>query len=531
MSKLGKCQRTFTSAAESRDLVIALMFLAVGGAGVPYWFGAFGPNTEFPHPVALVLFLLSAAAGVVLLWIQVDIRLRSARLCAGGLEVRYAGRLTAVTWDDIRAVTGAIPVRHNGVPAHIGGPMCLELADGRRVTVPSFVQNHDVLADRVHEEALSRLLPVAEQAIRRGEQLTFGPLAVDSAGIHSDGRVLPWTQFGGFSFPWRDFGRLAPNRICVHASDPINSWASVPAKAVPNAHLFVTLARAFGRAVGTDPGVLPLASPNLALPQVPAGLGAPPPNAAPVAQPSLHDSTWWSLTKIADSSVVLMGLGGLFSVLLGPALLFGWAEAGLNQVILVVLFLAAAVTIIVGLIMGLNRTRGVEVSAKGLAWTRRGHRRRRRWEEVREVFCSDVQFVSGPGDASQQGARLTELRLVFRDRETVRFNHSLSNYDGLVTAVQRAVTAALLPTSRRELEAGGVEFGPIRLTAKGIAVAGKVLSWEKVERVWVGNGHVGWRSVRGHAKEFPLNEIPNYGVLLSLVRERIGDRCEAVGLP
>jgi hypothetical protein len=147
------------------------------------------------------------------------------------------------------------------------------------------------------------------------------------------------------------------------------------------------------------------------------------------------------------------------------------------------------------------------------------------------VFCSDEQFVNGPGDASRQGARLTELRLIFQDGAVVRFNHSLSDYDGLVAAVQRGVTAALLPGARRQLSAGEVQFGAIRLTTKGIAADGKVLPWDKTERVWVGNGHLGWRSERGQAREFPLKEIPNYGILLNLIRERIGERCEATGLP
>jgi hypothetical protein len=532
MSEHGKAQRTFDHAAEARDLVIALLFLAASAAGVPYWFGAFGPNTEFPHPLALILFILSAAFGAALLWIQIDIRLRSVRLYTGGIEVRFAGRRTVVAWDDIRAVAGGIPVRHRGVPAHVGGPMRLELADGRRVTVPSFVRNFDVLADRVHEEVLARLLPAAERELRRGGRLRFGPLAVERAGVHFDGRVLPWERFGGFSFPWRGSGlsTRAPDRICLHADDPVRPWASAPIQAVTNAHLLVALARAFGRAAGTDPEVLPLASPNLALPPDPPAARAPP-AAAGAAPPSRHTASWRSLAGMADNSVVLMGLGGFFFLLLCPASAFGWAQSGADRVVLAALTLAAAGVFVGGLVTGLSRPRSVEVSPAGLAWTRRGRRRARRWDEVRQVFCSDVQFVNGPGDASRRGARLTELRVVFRDGAAVRFNHSLSDYDGLVAGVQRAATAALLPAARRRLRAGGVDFGGIRLTAKGIAAAGKVLPWEKVERVWVGNGHLGWRSERGQARQLPLKDVPNYGVLLSLIREQIGERCEETGIP
>jgi hypothetical protein len=522
MKSLGAYQRTFASSAEWQELTLAIGALIIGAAGIPDWFGAFGTAPQFTSVFALVVFIVCAIAGLVMLWVEIDARLRSVRLFTRGVEVCYAGGRTAVAWDDIRSVTGAIPVRHRGVPAHIGGRMRLGLRDGRSIRVPDRVVNHDVLADRVQEEVLARLLPAAQQDIARAKRLTFGPVSIDRAGVHADGRTLPWEELRGFSFPWRDTS--PPNRLCVHAADPVEPWASFPIAAVPNAHLLVTLARALGRAGGSEPDVSPLASPNLALPpEAPA-----PPAAVTVAvAPSRHALSWWSLARIGDTSVVMMGLGGLFVAMLTPALVLGWAKGVADAVFLVVLWLACAGVVVAGLIVGLGRPGDVEVSGEGLAWTRWGRRRRRAWDEVRSVFCSDVQFVTGPGDASGRGARLTELRLVFEDSETVWFNHALSDYDQLVSTVRQAVTAVRLPRAREQMAEGKAAFGPIRLSAKGIAFAGKVLPWGKVDRVWLGNGFVGWRSDRGQAQECPLEQIPNYDVLLALVREEVGERCEA----
>jgi hypothetical protein len=526
MSRLGKYQREFVSSAERGDLLIAVGFLLGGLGGAVYWLVACGPLTDAGSFFTLLFSLLSAGFGGYLTWHDVDSRLGGVELYSGGLKVRRAWRAAAIAWEDIAAVTGAIPVRHNGAPAHVGGLCRLGLTDGRAVDVPLTVQDFSALADRVQEEVLARQLPAAEAALRAGERLTFGAVAIDSEGLRVGEQALPWAEFTGFSFPWHDVG-VAANMVCLHANDPVEPWAAVPAKDVPNAHLLVTLARSWA----DDPGVLPFASPNLALPPAP-GPSAPP---APVLAlgtvvPSRHTATWRSLAGMGDSSVAMMGLGGVFTTLLTPALLFGWAKSPTDAAILGVLLLATVGLFLAGLALGLWRPRLVEVSGDGLAWTRLGRLTRRGWDECREVYSSDLRYESAPGVAGASGAHLADLRVVFTDGRAVSFQPWLSNYDKLLFSVKRAVTAVQLPAARRELSAGTVRFGHIELSTKGIAFARQVTPWEEVEKVWVGKGFVGWRSRRGRAWEHPLAEVPNPELLLTLIREKVGERCETAGL-
>ena len=530
MADLGKHQRTFTAVAETRDVLLAVGFALGGLLGVAYWFGAFGRPTDFSNYPSLVMFVVCAGFGLTLLWFHVDAGLGSVRLFTGGLEVGYARRRTAVAWDDIGAVTGAVPVRHRGTPAHVGGPLRLTLRDGRRVTVPGTVQDFAALADRVHEEVLARRLPAAERTLRGGETLRFGAITLGPDGFRVAGRVLPWPAFQGFSFPWRDYGFAAQpaNQLCLHADDPVTPWATVPLKDVPNAHLLVTLARTLGEAAGQAPEVMPLASPNLALPP------RPPDDVllVPAVPASRHTATWRSLATTADNSAVLLGLGGLFFLLLGLPLVMRGVQLDVNGVIHLILLLGAAGICVAGLVIGFGRVQAVEVSAIGLAWTRWGRTTERAWKEVREFYSSDVRFVQGPADPGRTGGRIAAVRLVFDDGQTVTLNLALSDYDVLVDAIRRGVTAARLPAARRELAAGGgVDFGLIRATPAGLAAEGKVLAWDKIDRAWVGNGVLGWRSRKGHTREYLLQGTPNYDVLLALIRDNIGDRCEYPGLP
>ena len=546
MSKLGKPQRTFAGAADNTELFLALFLLVLGVGGVLDWFRPFGLNPQFASPVALVCFLLCIGGGGLLLWIQAEARLNSVRLYQHGLALRSLGRQTAVAWDEVQAVTGAIPVRYNGAPAHVGGAMRLDLRDGRRVTVPGSVKDFPVLADRVHAEASARLLPGATQRLREGARLDFGPLSVDRAGLHLDERTLLWADFGGVSFPWRDYGSLTlgPNRLCLHADDPATPWAAVPIQAVPNANLLLALSRErSGGAGGESASRGPL---KLTLPPDPAR-AAPDRDAAPDHRAasrrvtlsqreaphntvSQHDWSWGSLTGTADNSVMMMGLGGLGLLIFCPALVGGWAEGDMNRASLAVLLLGAAGIFVAGLVTGLGRPRQVDVSPAGLGWTRFGRRHEQRWNEVEHLFYDDTTFFSGPNSGVAQ-RRLTELRVVFEDGTKVRFGHFLSEYDRLVAGVQAAVTAALTPAARRQMSSGGAVFGPIRLMADGIATGRKTLPWDQVERVWVGNGQLGLRSTQGHSKELALKEVPNYGVLLTLLRERLGSVCELPALP
>src|SRR5262249_20841429 len=133
--------------------------------------------------------------------------------------------------------------------------------------------------------------------------------------------------------------------------------------------------------------------------------------------------------------------------------------------------------------------------------------------------------------SGRTGGRMAAARLVLVGGQVVTLHLALSNYDARMDAVRRGVTAARLPAAQRELAEGEVKFGPLGLTPRGLNAGRKELGWEEIDRVWVGNGCVGWRSKRGQDASCPLQDIPNYDVLLALIRAQVGNRCEAPSFP
>jgi hypothetical protein len=82
-----------------------------------------------------------------------------------------------------------------------------------------------------------------------------------------------------------------------------------------------------------------------------------------------------------------------------------------------------------------------------------------------------------------------------------------------------SAAARQLAAVAAELEGDGKAFGPVHISPKGVTADGKFFAWKEVKWLVVSNGELcahhecdAWRPV-------PLNEIPDYLVLLSLVKE------------
>lgn len=488
----------------------------------------------------LLFNLFVFSVGVYMVVIGVPALLSSVRLYDGGLVVHTGPRRTSVTWDEVVAVTGGIPLRDRGVPL-AAGRCVLELKDGRRIAIPNTVRSYADLTERIQAAALARLGPDAERALRAGGELQFGPVAIRADGVRAAGRFVPWIESVEVAFPQRGTGFIspAPATLALFAAGAAQPWANVPLGAIPNAHLFLTLARAFAHEGGHELRLVRHYSLDLAFAPLAVEVPKPPPTppapavTAPTPEPthreppavplSMHAVTWRSAVLQSEAGAgicfILAGLCLIVLFISVFAALFNGRDP--NADVLYLLIPAAAFAL-GGSVQAWLQVMQICVSDEGLTLVRRGRVRQRPWGEVAEVHIEE-KLLNGV-------TRVSRCVVTFTDRRALGIDMSLSNYDEFLRSVQRAVTLFRLPTARRALAAGEeLAFGPVRIGFTGIGVHKNWVTWEWLERVYIGDGHLVVRPREAKGHKCPLAEIPNYLVLLNLIHDHAGARFEGFG--
>lgn len=168
----------------------------------------------------------------------------------------------------------------------------------------------------------------------------------------------------------------------------------------------------------------------------------------------------------------------------------------------------------------------VRVVEDGLAWLQRGIEHRLKWEDIQEVYRTEMYLLGGAGEKPSDWNRTDFLRLILRDGAPVRFDWVLTRYDRLVDAIFEETTLRLLPTAREKLQQeGGVTFGPVKVTEAGLESNGQLDRYDQIVQFRVG-GNVVWHTRSGFERVFFLGKIPNRRVLLELVREASRGRDE-----
>jgi hypothetical protein len=162
--------------------------------------------------------------------------------------------------------------------------------------------------------------------------------------------------------------------------------------------------------------------------------------------------------------------------------------------------------------------RSVRLYEEGLRWTAGGREHSYPWEDVTHINRTELDVVGSDGRRTDW-TREAYLVLRFADGKGVTFDPALSDYSKLARIAQQAATAAQLAQGDGELDADGKQFGPIHVSRKGVTAHGRFFRWKEVKWLAVANGELcahhacaKWRPVR-------LNDIPDYLLLLSVVKE------------
>jgi hypothetical protein len=127
-----------------------------------------------------------------------------------------------------------------------------------------------------------------------------------------------------------------------------------------------------------------------------------------------------------------------------------------------------------------------------------------------------MNTAGGVGGADWHG--MASLVLRFADGTAVDFDPALTDYGKLANYAQQAATAHRLAGAAAELDESGKTFGLVHISRKGVTADGRFFAWKEVKWLAVHNGELcahhectTWRPV-------PLSHIPDYLLMLSLVK-------------
>jgi hypothetical protein len=165
-----------------------------------------------------------------------------------------------------------------------------------------------------------------------------------------------------------------------------------------------------------------------------------------------------------------------------------------------------------------RRVRWARVYEEGLRWQAGRREYKYRWDEVADVSRTEMDIV-GPDGRRSGMTRTAFLNLRFADGRRANFDPALTDYGKLADYAQRAVAECQLAGAAAEVDEVGKTFGPVHITRKGVTANGRFLAWKEVHWLAVHNGELcahhectRWRPIR-------LKNIPNYLLLVSLVKE------------
>lgn len=238
-NRLGDFRREFSSAAAGRqDLYTGLGLLALLLTLGPFALYHTRRDQLVLGVCVLAALLVANLAFIVYALLRGR---QTIRYHANGLVFVKGAAREVVLWDDIEALRGCVPATwsETNTTIFLGGPMTIEMKDGRKVYPTFDTEDADALQHIIHDEVLKRLLPPALEAIEQGETLKFGPFEIDREGLTYKGQSLSWDALEKFSF--------TPDNLVVHQLVAKKPWADVRVDRVPNSNLLLELARRLRR--------------------------------------------------------------------------------------------------------------------------------------------------------------------------------------------------------------------------------------------------------------------------------------------
>jgi hypothetical protein len=209
-------------------LVVGAVWAALSGAAGMGW-------------VALVLALLTPLPAIGLVIFIRRLKWR-ALVHQGGLVLERGGPPEVLPWSDVKYI------KERNVNGHYS--VRLQLLDDRLITLDALFRGHHALGAAVRERVTGAVLARAADQLRRGDEVSFGPLKVSRQGLSNEKEQIGWDEVSALGVVLNFSG--SGYKVEVRKQGATAAWFSRPYIDFPNAAAFLEVASQFTKV--TRPG-------------------------------------------------------------------------------------------------------------------------------------------------------------------------------------------------------------------------------------------------------------------------------------
>ncbi len=163
-------------------------------------------------------------------------------VCPRGLARADAAGADITRWPEVRQVRWDTEGRQHELTLTPPVQLVLVREYGPPLAITEDVSRLPELRRRVEEHTLPHLLAEALEALREGDTVRFGPVAVNQEGIAYPGGTLRWGHVGD--------ARVANGKLFVWHADTRHRVAEVARSRTPNLHVLLALVERFGTRTG-----------------------------------------------------------------------------------------------------------------------------------------------------------------------------------------------------------------------------------------------------------------------------------------
>ncbi|MEO6810909.1 MAG: DUF6585 family protein [Isosphaeraceae bacterium] len=158
-----------------------------------------------------------------------------------GLTIHHRGVVEVCPWNEIETVWHKAESTYGGFGDWLGtyleGSGCVytirRQRDGARFVFNALLRNIEVLGRIIRVQTVPRMKYSALDAIRMGETVRFGMLAIGPDGLSKGNKFLPWAEVGDV--------RLENSCVFVRKSNGRLAWRGVAMGRVPNLYAYLAV--------------------------------------------------------------------------------------------------------------------------------------------------------------------------------------------------------------------------------------------------------------------------------------------------
>jgi hypothetical protein len=198
--------------------------------------GIFNPPAQNPPPPEIFIGLVTVfgLCAFASLWKALYAETYVLAVYPEGLARIGAGKGEMFLWSDIGEVYDLVHP--------LSGKTTLIAKDGRELFIDASFRHRQELDEHVRKTLLEQMLPQKRRLLEAGEALVFGPLRLDKAALHYQGKSIGWERIARLGFGYNALSRCVQLDV-VERGALLLPWCVVRAHDIPNMDVFNALAQ------------------------------------------------------------------------------------------------------------------------------------------------------------------------------------------------------------------------------------------------------------------------------------------------